>query len=256
MAITIGSTTFSTLTAQPFGYEETDAKAGLTAQRWAVSGLLTPSEWLSLINTYNGWRNARINDQDTTVSLAIGTTINFSGKGAGGAIWSNIPCWFTATPVGEQSGDYLSVSFGVVNAAEALQVIVKQKEVQVATAIEDTQPPDLGTYTLAGVVLKLKSPMDGYGQGPNVNLTALGYNYISGPKVVQHQKNIEGYFDTATYPNGISSINSWYEAQVVSTPASGAYYPTTPPSWSAERLVVSGVTCTRYTVSITLQQVI
>lgn len=255
MAITIGSTTFSTLTAQPFGYEETDAKAGLTAQQWTVSGLLTPSEWLSLINSYNGWRNTRITDQDTTVSLVVGTTINFSGTGAGGAVWSNIPCWFSATPVGEQAGKYLSVSFSVVNAAEALQVIQKQKENEVATAIEDTQP-DLGTYTINGVVLTLKSPIDGYAGGPTVNLTALGYNYISGPKVVQHQRNVEGYFDTATYPNGVSSINSWYEGQVVSTPASSAYYPTSPPAWSAERVIVSGVTCTRYTVSITLQQVI
>ena len=53
MAITIGSASFPTLTAQHFGYEETDTKAGQTARKWLLTGILKPSEWLALLSSYD-----------------------------------------------------------------------------------------------------------------------------------------------------------------------------------------------------------
>lgn len=255
MAITIGAATFQTLTAQPFGYEDTDAKAGLTARQWAVQGLLSPIQWLSLLSAYDGWRNARITDEDTSVSLVVGTTINFSGTGAGGATWNNVPCWFSSSPTAEHSGAYLAVSFTVVDAAQALQVIQKQKENEDASATSEDLP-DLGTYSLGGVVLTLTKPIDSYLEGPQIQLSANGFHYISGPKVAQRTRDIEGYFDTIDYPSGVSTIRTWYETQIVSTPSTGTYYPTSVPAFSAEKTIVSGVTTTRYTVSIVLAQLI
>jgi hypothetical protein len=255
MAVTIGSTTFSNLTAQPFGYEASDAKAGLTAKQWSISGLLTPNEWLDVVDEYNTWRDLRIQDEDTSISLVVGTTISFSGTGPGGATWTNVACWFSTPPAAEQSGKYLSASFVVVDANEALEVIIKQKENEEAAG-GTTEAPDLGTYSLAGVVLTLNKPINSYQEGPQLQLTTLGYHYVSGPKVVQKTKDIEGYFDTSTYPNGVTTINSWYEGQVVSSPSSGSYYPISVPSFSAEKVIVSGVSATRYTVSIVLALVI
>jgi hypothetical protein len=255
MTVTIGTTTFANLTAQPFGYESSDTKAGLTARQWSINGLLTPSEWLDVLDEYNTWRDLRIQDEDTTISYVIGTTINFSGNGAGGATWTNIPCWFSEPPAGEQAGGYLRVSFVVVDAAEALEVLVKQQETEEGTATGDDLP-DFGTYTLAGIVLTLKKPVDSYLEGPQLQLTTLGYHYVSGPKVVQKTKDIEGYFDTSVYPSGLSTIRTWYESQITSTPSSGAYFPTSVPSFSGEKIITGGVTGTRYTVSIVLAQVI
>ena len=72
MSITIGAATFSRLTAQPYGYEETDTKSGQTARRWTVSGLMTPAEWLALLNVYDTWRNLKILEDPVTVTGVVG----------------------------------------------------------------------------------------------------------------------------------------------------------------------------------------
>lgn len=250
MTVTIGTATFGNLIAQPFGYEETDTKAGLTARSWNISGLLTPAEWLDLLDAYDGWRDLRIQDADTATSLVVGTTIDFSGTGPGGLSWTNVDCWFSSAPVAEQSGAYLSVSVSLVDANEALQVILKQQEESETTAEEEL--PDFGTINIGGVVLTLTKVKESYNQGPQLQLTATGSHYVTGPLVVEKIKDIEGYFDTATYANGWSSIRSWYESQIVATPLSGSDFPISPPSATAEKKIVNGVNTTRYTISIQL----
>ena len=97
MTITIGSFTCNALTAQPFGYEG-DARSGLTARTFRVSGLLTSSQWQALISEYNTWRNLRIQDDDTLKSATVGTTIALSIASINGLSVSALPCWFAEPP--------------------------------------------------------------------------------------------------------------------------------------------------------------
>jgi hypothetical protein len=246
--VTIGTAAFPTLTAQPFGYEETDTRAGQTARKWLVTGLLKPSEWLALLGVYDSWRDLRIEDEPTLTSGTVGTTVNFTGNGPGSQVWTSIPCWFITAPSAEQSGAYLLASVELVDANESLEVVLKTQEG--AEAEDDL--PDLGTITINSVVIKLTKPIDAYADGPSVELTATGVNYVAGPLVVQRIQDIEGTTDL----NGWNSIRSWYESQVVSVPSSGSYFPVSPPSATAENKIISGVKTVQYTVSLQLQRVI
>ena len=246
MSITIGAATFSRLTAQPYGYEETDTKSGQTARRWTVSGLMTPAEWLALVNVYDTWRNLKILEDPVTETGVVGATVALSGNGPGNQTWTNIPCWITSAPQGEQSGAYISGTCTFVHAAEYLAVLLKE---QTATEEEDTL--DLGTYTINGVVLKLLKPPDSYLFAPTIEQTAGGDHYITGPLTSTEIKDIEG--DTTSA--GWTSIRAWYSAIVQSAPATNSYFPIQPPTASASNKIVDGVKTVVYTVSVVLAKV-
>jgi hypothetical protein len=248
MAISIGAASFPTLTAQPFGYDETDTRSGLTARRWAVQGLLTPAEWLALLGVYDAWRDLKIQEDDTAVSGVVGSTVAFSGTGASGTTWTNIACWFSAAPSADQVGAYLSVSVELVDANEALEVVLYQQQREA----ESEDLPDFGTITLGTTTLTLTKPVDSYGDGPALELTPTGNHYVTGPLVVYRIKDVEG----TTNLTGWNNIRSWYETQIVAVPAVSSYFPVSVPSATAEKRVVNGVKTTVYTVSIQLGQVI
>jgi hypothetical protein len=125
MAVTIGAFSSNKLRAQPFGYEG-DARNGLTATTLEFSGLVKPSEWLAFKGIYDAWRNLRIQDQDTLVSKTVGTTVSVTAS-ANGVSWTNKPCWFTEAPSASQFGTMVEVSATLVDAAEALQVFLKEE---------------------------------------------------------------------------------------------------------------------------------
>jgi hypothetical protein len=244
MAITIGSTDFPTLTAQPFGYEETNTRSGQTARKWLLTGLLKPSEWLDLLDEYDGWRATRIEDEPTETSNVVGTTVAFSGDGPGGQSWTSVACWFIAAPQAEQSGAYLAASVELIDANEALEVLLKTKEDEAAG--EDL--PDLGTITIGTTTLTLLKPVDAYATSPTMELTATGTHYIQGALVPYNIKDVEGTTNSA----GWTAIRAWYETQIDAVPLAGSYFPITAPSASAANKVVGGVTSVEYTVSIQL----
>lgn len=246
MTVTVGSFSFNKLTAQPLTYQGDDVPAGISAKSWAIEGILTPAEWIALINQYDNWRNAKIQENPAVDTNSVGTTVPLTVRGVGGQQWTNVACWFQDPPQGQQLGAYVAASFTLVDAAEALQVLKKQQKVT-AEAEEDTTP-DLGNYTLGGVSLKLRKPPDGYTFNPTVEPTANGSHYISGPLNVTFVKNIEGETDQA----GWTSIRSWYETIIQSTPAINTWFPFSPPEATAEGRVVNGSKTTVYTVSVTL----
>jgi hypothetical protein len=248
VAVTIGAASFPRLSAQPFGYLQGETIKGLTARRWAVSGLLTPAEWITLTGAYNTWRNTRINDPDSVSSGTVGTTIAFTADGAGGQTWTNVACWFANAPSGEQAGAWIAASVELVHAAEQLQVLQKQ-----GTASVD--PEDLvnfGTYTLGGVVLKLVQPIESYGATPGMELTAAGTHYITGPLTPYLVRNIAGTTNKA----GWDGVRSWYESAIQSRPAKDSWFPISFPTATAERKIVDGVATDVWTVSIQLGKVI
>jgi hypothetical protein len=247
MTLTIGSATFSSLTAQPFGYEETDTKRGFTARRWLITGLLTPTEWLALIEEYNSWRDLRILDEDSLKSGTVGTTVSFSGTGAGSEDWSEIECWFSRAPAGDQAGGYRLANMSLVDAAEELEVLLREQETS-----EEEEEIDLGTLTIGDAELKLLSPPDSYGAPPALQLTAGGVHFITGPLVAEKIQNVEGVTDSS----GWEDIKTWYEEQVISIPSTGDWFPISPPSATVRSKVVSGVKTVEYVVTLSIGQVI
>lgn len=141
MTVTIGSFTCNLLTVQPFGYEG-EARTGLTARTFQISGLLTAAQWQDLLSEYDAWRDTRINDQDTLLSESVGTTINLTTTPANGISVTSLPCWFVEPPSGDQTGTYVSANVLLVDAAEALEVILRERELAKEREIAEAQDVD------------------------------------------------------------------------------------------------------------------
>lgn len=243
MTITIGSYTYSgkTLTAQPYGYEETNTRQGLTARKWLITGLLTPTEWSSLLTTYNTWRDARINDPDSVVSNSVGTTINLTAN-SNGITWTAVPCWFISAPTSEQVGYYIQASVELVDAAQALEVAQKA---------EKQDRYYFGTWTVGNTELQLLRPPQTYQDTPNLALTAGGVSYITGPLTATRLLQLEG----DTNATGWTDIQNWYEQTIQEKPSATEWFPIGAPSASAEAVITEGLRTDRYTVTLTLAQV-
>lgn len=254
MAITIGTADFPTLTAQPFGYEETDTRSGQTARKWSITGLLKPSEWLALLSVYDTWRDARIDDQPTLLTAVAGTTIAFSGAGPGGQTWTNVACWFATAPEGEQTGSYLSVSIELVDANQAVEVLLRGQE-------NEDPIPSFGNWYISGgqlvpggtgsnVITLISDPVT-YQDAPTLTLSATGNHIIEGALSATKVRNIEG----TTSSSGWTAIQVWYQDIVKSLPGPGIWFPVAAPTAQAEIIVSGGVRSTRYTVSLSVAQV-
>lgn len=248
MTITLGTFTCSALTAQPYGYEG-EARTGLTARTFRISGLLTAAQWQSLLSNYNTWRDARIQDADTEASGVVGSTIALTINSVNGISVSSLACWFVDPPTGEQVGLYINASAVLVDAAQALQVVLREKE-KAVTKQDDL--PNLGTITLGSAVVTLTRPLDTRQDGPNVALTAGGTSYVSGALKAHKVRQIEGYISSGTY----SDLLSWYDTIIASVPAATSWFPISPPQATAEVVVTSGVKATRYNVSLTALQIL
>lgn len=245
MSLQIGDAVFPNLTAQPFGYEESNTRRGLTAKRWQVSGLLKPSEWLALLTAYDAWRDARIEDPSVLDKSGIGETVSLSGTGAGDTQWENVECWFVSAPSAVQQGAYLAVSVELVDATEALQVEIIQEE--------ESQDIDYGTIDLGGAVIKLTAIPDTYIDGPQVELTATGVHYVTGALVPVRIKEIQGTTDSA----GWNALRQWYESAVRSRPVADDLFPSSPPAVTGvtKKITEEGPELV-YEVSITLVEII
>jgi hypothetical protein len=253
MTITIGGFTCQTLTAQPFGYEG-DARSGLTSRTFQISGLLTPTQWQSLVSVYNTWRDTRITDADTLSSASVGTTVALTVN-ANGLSVTALACWFADAPTGEQAGAYINTSLTLVDSAQALAVLLREQE-KSRQGTEATTP-SLGTITFtraAGTspIVTLTAPMDTRQDGPTVALTATGTSYVTGPLVAHKIRNVEGYLSTGSFDN----LLSWYDETIAAVPAATSYFPITAPSATAEVIISGGAKSTRYNVTITVLQIL
>lgn len=262
VGFTIGTAQFPTLTAQPFSYEQTDTRAGLTAREWILQGLLKPSEWLSLLDVYDGWRDTRISDASTNLSESVGTTVNLSGKGAGGETWTSVPCWFTEAPTGEQVGAYINVSVKLVDAAQALEVLLRSQE----KSNEEGELPTLfylyasGTTIASSETLPVSSNwtirVTEYTRrrenAPTYGFTALGTTYVSGSILSHNAATYTGYI----IDGEDTDILATYDAQVAITSAPGSIVIFQPPEFTYESIISNGVRTVRYPVTLTLMTVI
>jgi hypothetical protein len=248
MTITIGTFTNSRLLVQPFGYEG-EARDGLTARTFRVGGLLSATQWQALVTEYNTWRNLRITDPDTLSSGTVGTTVNLTISSTNGLTVTNLPCWFVDPPSGEQLGAYINASATLVDAAQALAVVLRGEE---KNRQRNENLPALGTITLGSAVVTLTKPVLTRRNGPDASLTATGVSYITGPLAAHKLRDIEGHITTGTFDD----VLSWYDATISTRPAPGALFPVTAPTATAEVIVDAGVKKTRFTVQLSAVEII
>lgn len=249
MTITLGSFSSNAITAQTFGYEG-DARTGLTARTFRISGLLTSSQWQALVNEYNSWRDTRITDADTLNSATVGTTVSLSVTSTNGLSVTGLACWFTEPPSGEQAGPYISATATLVDAAQALAVLLREQEKSRQSS--EALVPSFGTVTLGSAVVTLTKPMETRQDGPSVALTATGVSYVSGALTAHKVRQIEGYISSGAY----SDLLSWYDTTIASVPASTSWFPINAPSATAEVIISGGAKTTRYNVTLTVLQII
>jgi hypothetical protein len=251
---TIGAFSANYLADQPYGYEG-EARAGRTARKWAFDAILTLAQTQSLISVYDTWRNARIQDVDTEVSGVVGTTVSLTCDSLVASV-TNLPCWFITAPAIKELGQtYRQVTVELVDAAQALEVVLAEKR----SSQEQSEPllGDFGTYTLSPApgypdpVLTLTKPMQAYQDGPVLELMATGSHYLTGPLVATRLREIAG----TTTATGWDAVRAWYERILTINPAIGSWFPTSPPSATAEAVIEGGVKITRYTVTVTLAEV-
>ena len=255
MSITIGTFNTNRLTAQPFGYEG-EARDGLTARTFQVSGLLTPAQWQALITEYNNWRNLRITDADTLSSGAVGTTVNLTITSTNGLSVTSLACWFTDAPTGQQTGPYISASATLVDANQALAVLLRSAEKSRQNS-EATTNPSLGTITFTRAsgtspVITLTTPPDTRQDGPTVGLTATGGSVVTGPLAAHKIRQIVGIITTGTFDD----LLAWHDETIAAVPASTSWFPITAPTATAEVIVTGGAKSTRYTATVTVLQII
>lgn len=249
MTITIGSFSCNTLTAQPFGYEG-EARTGLTARTIRVAGLLTPTQWSALVSAYNTWRTTRITDADTFSSGTVGTTVSVTVSSANGVSVTGLACWFAEPPSGEQVGAYIQASATLVDAAQALEVLLRGQEK--SRQESDASIPSFGTVTLGSATITLTRPLDTRQDGPNVSLTATGTSYITGPLAAHKVRQVEGFITSGTF----ADVLSWYDTTIAAVPMSASWFPISPPTATAEVIISGGVKATRWTVQLTALQII
>ena len=231
------------LTAQPFSYDETNTRQGLTARKWRLSGLLSQSQWRELVSVYEAWRDARIEDPDSIVAQDVGTTIKLTAN-TNGQTWTGIPCWFTAAPQADQVGPYLQVSCELIDAQQALAVALRSQE------LGNEDRPALGTFTIGGVVLTLLAPPETYQDVPQLGLTTTGRSVITGPLAATKVWNVQG----TTNATGWAGIRTWFEAAVGARPSTGDLFPINAPTASAANKIVDGLKTIEYTVSISVAE--
>lgn len=227
-------------TVQPFGYKEDDTLYGLTAEKVAITALMTPAEWRSLLNCYDTWRTARLADDVEDIKTTIGSTVSVSMT-ANGVSWSSVPSYFLTAPAGEQLGAYVEATVELVNAAQQIEVAERQETLSKANI------DYFGTFTLWGTELKLRQPPETYQDVPQMQLSAGGVSYTNGPTNSTEVRALVGDTDL----KGWQAIYNNFKVEAAKAPDT-EWFPVSTPNASAEKRIVEGVREDLYTVTISV----
>lgn len=252
MSVTINGNIFENLVEFPLRYDEQNAIAGQTARRWEFTGLLTTTEFTTLVGLYQTWRDAKILEEDPATSLVVGTTVTVDVSGTGGD--TAVLCWFDSAPEGQANGKYIQTSFGVVDALEKIEILTLEE--QEAETNEEDLAALLGTYTYGGVVINLTSPTNTFRQNFEAEFTLSGQHYITGTFQLEDVVNVTGYFDTDDYPTGVADINAQYDTDASGSITNGDLVGLQPPTFTPAVIKKAGVNVIRYSVNIQLLQII
>lgn len=249
MAITVDTLTITALKQFPFDHSG-DAMKGRTARVWPVQAILTPSDWLALNQIYLNWRNNRINDPDTMLSMSVGTTVPCSGT-LYGMTWNNVQAWFTQAPQPTTVGAMIGVSFELIDANQQLEILLKERELEENATNEENEFV-FGNYTLGTIIVNLTDTPDTDRDGPRIELAGTGTHVIRGPLTSTKVKQIKGWTET---PGADATIMTWYRNIITTTPAKNSWYPVTVPDIQWKPTIKNGLRITRYEVSVELVQI-
>lgn len=239
--------TFPNLADHPVGWEETETTRGRVARQWAISGVVTREDAKKISDMFRAWQAARIADGDPNETGLVGVTAGFTGEAPGFAWTTAVPVWFSSAPQIQMAGAFCRVSLSVVDAAEALAVLLAQKEDEV----EDEDVLELGTITFGSAVVNLRARPDGFTDLPTIALNPSGKHIVTGPLKLTKTLRIEGWVDEINLP----LLEAWAETNTNTTPATNSYFLT---EWSepvADKRVQNGVMDIYYDVNFTVTKI-
>jgi hypothetical protein len=239
--------TYPNLTEHPYGFDEVDVRRGRAARRWALSGIVNREDGATIAGLYAAWNAVRLLEDDPVRTGVVGATVSLAGTAPGFTWASAIPCWFATAPSIAMAGMFCRVSTTLVDATQALAILMRQGE-------EDAEQADqlnLGTLTFGGAVVNLTARPDGFADLPALALSPAGRHVITGPLVTTQTRRVEGWV-TAT---NLSALETWLTTTTAASPATGAWFPT---AWSepvAKRRAEAGAIGTFYDVSFSVSRI-
>jgi hypothetical protein len=251
MSVTLNASTYASLKALPISYQAENIEQGIVVRAWEITGLVKAVDAASISNLFEAWTATRKTEPDSLLSGTTGTTVAFTGA-AGGRTWSTIACWFSGAPSIEPVGNVWRVSLTVVHAAEALEALLRSETLR--RERENAFAPTFASITIGTVALTIIEEPEGRGTGPFVTTAATGTDLIEGPLRPVRIRNIVGYGPNAGRTD-FDTLLSWYDTIVTTRPASGTWFPLSPPTAEPQVVVIAGAKVSRWVISLQLRYI-
>lgn len=251
MAVTLDASTYNSLKSRAISYEAENIQQGIAVRAWEVTGFVEASDAASISNLFEAWIATRKTEPDSLLSGNVGTTVDFTGS-AGGRSWTNVPCWFSGAPVLDPVGNVWQVSLTVIDAAQKLEADLRSQTL--TRERENAFAPTFSSITIGTVPLTIIQEPEGRGQGPSVTTAATGTDLIKGPLRRVRIRNIVGYGPNAGRTD-FDTLLDWYDTIVTTRPASGTWFPISPPTAEPQIVVIDGVKVGRWVISLQLRYI-
>lgn len=249
ITISYGGSSFSypNLAEHPLTFDATDARRGKVAEGLTASGLLLADQADALLGLWRAWNAARLPEDAPELTGVVGATVAVSGRGPGFDWSTPRACWFSEAPQISQQGVFSRVVVSVVDATQALAVILREQE----EAAEQTNPLNLGTLVLGGATINLTARPDDLEGLPQLKLNPAAAHVITGPLALQEVRQVEGWVTEAH----ITLLETWVKTTIATTPAANSWFPT---AWSRPVAVMranGGVLGRTYDIGLTLVKI-
>lgn len=229
------------LTELPFGFEDSEVKRGRTAETLNLTGLLLKEDAETLIDFYRSWRDDKIEEEDPQKTGVVGATVSVSGDGIGFE-WVERLCWFSKAPELSDAGVFARVSISLVDAEQALEILVEENQDSEEDGI------DLGALTLGGAVITLTSYPNSYQGLPQLDRNPAGAHVISGSLSLEEIQEVEGWVSATD----LTLLTTWLNTTVAATPAVNSWFPVSWSRPSAENRTIDGTVTLTYNVQLQL----
>lgn len=240
------SFTYPNLAQHPLAFDAQQVTRGRTAEALDLSGLLLKPQADSLLAIFRAWRNAKLPEEPPERTGSVGATVAVSGGGPGFS-WSNRACWFREAPACEQVGPFTRVRLSVVDANQALAILLRDIE----EGQEEPLSTNQGTLTLGGAVINLTARPDSRADLPRAELSPSGAHIITGPLTLSETREVRGWVTAAD----LTTLESWVNTTVATTPAANSWFPT---AWTTPTAFLrrdAGTVTTAYEVGLTLVKI-
>lgn len=249
ISLSYGGTTytFPNLTEHPFGYDEVDVRRGRAARRWALSGIVNREDGATITGLYDAWNAVKLLEDDPVRTGVAGATVALLGEAPGFAWSSAVPCWFASAPSIAMAGMFCRVSITLVDASQALAILLRQGEEEAEQAAQ----LNLGTITFGSAVVNLTARPDGFTDLPALALTPAGGHVLTGPLAVTETRRVQGWVTAAN----LTALETWLKTTTAASPSTGGWFPT---EWSepvAKRRADGGTIGTYYDVAFAVSKI-